>query len=155
MFRRDNVSLVEFFEGGKSMFWPWRRHVVSCLVCSLREHRSHEPHRMVEYFEGQDKDGTVCWSACLSVSWIACNPSSTLLLGCCATGENTITLHRSSVMFYTGSRFLFESSLRSAYWSTSRFMGPRLGICTTIVRRRRIRPLRVYDFDRRINAIFL
>src|SRR6218665_3892702 len=37
MFRRDNVSLVEFFEGGKSMFWPWRRHIVSCLVCSLGE----------------------------------------------------------------------------------------------------------------------
>src|SRR6218665_1909409 len=33
----------------------------------------------------------------------------------CATGENTITLHRSSVMFYTGSQFLFESSLRSVY----------------------------------------
>src|SRR6218665_104422 len=32
-------------------------------------------------------------------------------------------------MFYTGSQFLFESSLRSAYWSTSRFMGPHLGIC--------------------------
>src|SRR6218665_3965944 len=44
-----------------------------------------------------------------------------------------ITLHRSSVMFYDGSQFLFESSLRSAYWSTSRFMGPRLGICATIV----------------------
>ena len=39
-------------------------------------------------------------------------------------------------------------------WSTSRFMGQRLGICATIVRRR-IRPLRGYDFDRRINAIFL
>src|SRR6218665_3675662 len=74
-----------------------------------------------------------------------CNPSSTPLLGCCATGENTITLHRSSVMFYTGSQFLFESSLRSAYWSTSRFIGPCLAICATIVRRR-IRPLRVYDF---------
>src|SRR6218665_494262 len=36
--RQDNVSLVEFFEGGKSMFWPWRRHVVSCLVYSLGEH---------------------------------------------------------------------------------------------------------------------
>src|SRR6218665_363661 len=57
MFRQDNVLLVEFFEGGKSMFWPWRRHVVSCLVCSLGEHRGHEPHRMVEYCtEGQDKD---------------------------------------------------------------------------------------------------
>ena len=90
----------------------------------------------------------------LSVSRIACNPSSTPLLGCCATGENTITLHRFSVMFYAGSQFLFGSSLRSAYWSTSRFSGPRLGICATIVRRR-IRPLRVYDFDLRINAIFL
>jgi len=34
MFRQDNVSLVEFFKGGNSMFWPWRIHVVSCLVCS-------------------------------------------------------------------------------------------------------------------------
>src|SRR6218665_3617599 len=84
-----------------------------------------------------------------SVSWIACNPPSTPLLGCCATGENTITLHCSSLMFYTSSQFLFESSLRSAYWSTSRFMGPRLGICATIVWRR-ICPLRVYDFDRRV-----
>src|SRR6218665_3762389 len=75
-------------------------------------------------------------------------------VGCCATGENTITLHCSSVMFYAGSQFLFKSSLRSAYWSVSRFMGPRLGICATFVIRR-IRPLRVYDFDRRINAIFL
>src|SRR6218665_2593009 len=83
-----------------------------------------------------------------------CNPTSTLLLGCCATGENTITLHRFSVMFYTGSQFLFGSSLRSAYWSTSRFIVSRLGICATIVRRR-IRPLRVYDFDPRVNAIFL
>ena len=41
MFRQDNVSLVEFCEGGKSMFWPWRRHVVSCLVCSPGEHRGH------------------------------------------------------------------------------------------------------------------
>src|SRR6218665_594012 len=98
--------------------------------------------------------GTVCWSARLSASWIAFNPSSMPLLGCCATGENTITLHCSSVMFYTGSQFLFESNLRSAYWSTSHFMGPCLGICATIVRRR-IHPLRVYDFDRRINAIFL
>src|SRR6218665_502555 len=98
--------------------------------------------------------GTVCWSARLSASWIACNPTLTPLLGCCATEENVITLHRSFVMFYTGSQFLFELSLRSAYWSTSRFMGPRLGICATIVRRR-IRPLRVYDFDRRINATFL
>src|SRR6218665_4099610 len=39
----------------------------------------------------------------------------------------------------------FESSSRSACWSTSRFMGQRLGICATIVRRR-IRPLRGYDF---------
>ena len=31
--------------------------------------------------------GTVCWLACLSVSWIACNPSSTPLLGCCATAD--------------------------------------------------------------------
>ena len=43
---------------------------------------------------------------------------------------------------------LFESSLRSVYWSTSRFMGLRLGICTTTVRRP-IHPLRCYDFDRR------
>src|SRR6218665_2769292 len=48
----------------------------------------------------------------------------------------------------------FELSSRSACWSTSRFMGRRLGICATIVRRR-IRPLRGYDFDRRIIAIFL
>src|SRR6218665_2279646 len=66
--------------------------------------------------------------------------SSMPLLGCCATGENTTMLHRSSVMFYTGSQFPFESSSRSACWSTSRFMGQRLGICATIVRRR-IRPL--------------
>src|SRR6218665_979862 len=39
-------------------------------------------------------------------------------------------------------------------WSTSRFMGQRLSIYATIVWRR-IRPLRGYDFDRRINAIFL
>src|SRR6218665_178498 len=77
---------------------------------------------------------TVCWSTRQSVTWIACNSSSTPLLGCCATGENTITLHRSSVMFYTASQFLFESSLRSVYWSTSRFIGPRLGIFPTIVR---------------------
>ena len=50
--------------------------------------------------------------------------------------------------------FPFEWSSRSACWSTSRFMGQRLGICMTIVRRR-IRPLRGYDFDQRINAIFL
>src|SRR6218665_2966595 len=75
-------------------------------------------------------------------------------IGCCATGENTTMLHRSSVMFYTGSQFPFESSSRSACWSTSRFMRQRLGICATIVRRR-ILPLRGYDFDRRINAIFL
>src|SRR6218665_930696 len=31
-------------------------------------------------------------------------------IGCCATGENAIMLHRSSVMFYTGSQFPFESS---------------------------------------------
>ena len=54
-------------------------------------------------------------------------------------------------MLYTGSQFPFESSLRSVYWSTSRFMELRLGICATIVRWR-IRPLRVYDFDRRINV---
>jgi len=89
-----------------------------------------------------------------SVSWIACNQSSIPLLGCCATGENTIMLHRSSVMLYTGSQFLSESSLRSVYWSTSRLMGQRLGICATTVRRR-IHPLRGYNFDQRINAIFL
>src|SRR6218665_2721727 len=55
---------------------------------------------------------------------------------------------------YTGSKFLFESSLRSAYWSTNRFMGPRLGFCATIVRRR-IRPNPVNDFDRRKSAIFI
>src|SRR6218665_3886701 len=43
---------------------------------------------------------------------------------------------------------------RSACWSTSRFMGQRLSIYATIVWRR-IRPLRGFDFDRRINAIFL
>src|SRR6218665_2716718 len=69
----------------------------------------------------------------LSISWIACNLSSMLLLGCCATGENTTTLRCSSVMFYTGSQFLFELSSRSACWSTSRFMGQRLGIFATIV----------------------
>src|SRR6218665_3239613 len=37
----------------------------------------------------------------LSVFRTACNPSSTPLLCCCATGENTITLHRSSVMVYS------------------------------------------------------
>ena len=40
-------------------------------------------------------------------------------LGCCAVGENTTTLHRSSVIFYIGSQFLFASSLRSVCWSTS------------------------------------
>src|SRR6218665_1786987 len=75
------------------------------------------------------------------------------LLGCCATGENTTMLHHSSVMFYTGSQFPFESSSRSACWCTSRFIGQRLGICATIVRRR-ICPLRGYDFDRRLNVIF-
>src|SRR6218665_1756999 len=39
-----------FFEGGKSMFRPWRRHVVSCLVCSPEKHRGHESHCIV----GQD-----------------------------------------------------------------------------------------------------
>src|SRR6218665_2274470 len=66
---------------------------------------------------------TVCWSERLSISWIACNLSSMPLLGCCATGENMTMLHRSSVMFYTGSQFPFELSSRSACWSTSRFMG--------------------------------
>src|SRR6218665_4030942 len=97
---------------------------------------------------------TVCWLEHLSISLIACNLSSMPLLGCCAIGENTTTLRRSSVMFYTGFQFPFELSSRSACWSTSRFMGQRLGICATIVRRR-IRLLRGYDFDRRINAIFL
>src|SRR6218665_3687364 len=97
---------------------------------------------------------TVCWSEHLSISWIACNLSSMPLLGCCATGENTTMLHHSFVMFYTGFQFHFESSSRSACWSTSRFLGQRLGICATIVRTR-IRPLWGYDFDRRINAIFL
>src|SRR6218665_1218075 len=64
-------------------------------------------------------------------SWIACNLSSMPLLGCCAIGENTTTSRRSSVMFYTGFQFPFELSSRSACWSTSRFMGQRLGICAT------------------------
>src|SRR6218665_1771682 len=51
---------------------------------------------------------TVCLSERLSVSWIACSLCLMPLLGCCAIGENMITLHRSSVMFYTGSQFLFE-----------------------------------------------
>src|SRR6218665_3273557 len=76
------------------------------------------------------------------------------VLGCCAIGENTTTSRRSFVMFYTGFQFPFELSSRSACWSTSRFMGRRLGICATIVRRR-IRPLRGYDFDRQIITIFL
>ena len=53
---------------------------------------------------------------------------------------------RSSVMLYAGSQFPFDLFSRSACWSTSRSMGQRLGICATIVRRR-IRPLRGYDFD--------
>src|SRR6218665_1136644 len=61
--------------------------------------------------------------------------------GCLRLGENMITLHRSSVMFYTGSKFLFASSLRSVCWCTSRFMGLHLGTCASIVRRR-IHPLR-------------
>src|SRR6218665_34954 len=97
---------------------------------------------------------TVCWSERLSISWIACNLSSMPLLGCCAIGENTTKSRRSSVMFYTGFQFPFELSSRSACWSTSRFMGQGLGICAIIVRRR-IRPLQGYDFDRRINAMFL
>src|SRR6218665_3427815 len=75
---------------------------------------------------------TVCWLEHLSISWIACNLSSMPLLGCCAIGENTTTSRRSSVMFYTGFQFPFELSSRSACWSTSRFMGQRLGICATI-----------------------
>src|SRR6218665_1746114 len=70
---------------------------------------------------------TVCWLEHLSISWIACNLSSMPLLGCCATGENTTTSRRSSVMFYTGFKFPFELSSRSACLSTSRFMGQRLG----------------------------
>jgi len=35
MFCKDNVSLVEFYEGGKRMFWPWRRHVESILFYSF------------------------------------------------------------------------------------------------------------------------
>src|SRR6218665_1280024 len=84
---------------------------------------------------------TVCLSERLSVSWIACSLCLMPLLGCCAIGENMITLHRSSMMFYTGSQFLFTSSLRSVCWCTSRFMGLRLGTCASIVRRR-IHPLR-------------
>jgi len=34
--------------------------------------------------------------------------------GCCAIVESTIALHRSSVMFYTGSQFPFASSTKSA-----------------------------------------
>src|SRR6218665_575948 len=83
---------------------------------------------------------TVCLSERLSVSWIACSLCLMPLLGCCAIGENMITLHRSSMMFYTGSQFLFASSLRSVCWCTSRFMGLRLGTCASIVRRR-IHPL--------------
>src|SRR6218665_1627090 len=97
---------------------------------------------------------SVCWLEHLSISWIACNLSSMPLLGCCAIGENTTTSRPSSVMFYTGFQFPFELNSRSACWSTSRFKGQRLGICATIVRRR-IRPLRGYDFDRRIIATFL
>jgi len=37
-------------------------------------------------------------------------------------------------------------SLKSVCWSTSRFMGLRLGICATTVRRR-IHPLQGCDFD--------
>ena len=45
---------------------------------------------------------------------------------------------------HTGSQFPFESSSRSVCWSTSCFVGQRLGICATIVRRR-ILPLRSTD----------
>src|SRR6218665_2512396 len=69
---------------------------------------------------------TVCSSARLSVSWIAYSLFLMPLLGCCAIGEYMTTLHRSSVMFYTGSQFLFASSLRSVCWCTSRFMRLRL-----------------------------
>ena len=85
---------------------------------------------------------SVCSSARLSVSWIAYSLFLMPLLGCCAIGENMTTLHHSSVMFYTGSQFLFASSLiRSVCWCTSRFTGLRLGTCASFVRRR-IHPLR-------------
>src|SRR6218665_3357073 len=76
---------------------------------------------------------TVCSSVRLSVSWIACSLFLMPLLGCCAMVENMTTLHRSSVMFYTGSQFLFASSLRSVCWCTSRFMGLRLGILARVL----------------------
>src|SRR6218665_1807553 len=41
MFHQDNVSLVEFCERGKSMFWPWRRHVESYL--SMQSKRTLRP----------------------------------------------------------------------------------------------------------------
>src|SRR6218665_3655928 len=62
-------------------------------------------------------------------------------LGRFSSGRVMLLLHRSSVMFYTGSQFLFASSLRSVCCCTSRFMGLRLGTCASIVRRR-IHPLR-------------
>src|SRR6218665_1555956 len=74
---------------------------------------------------------TVCSSARLSVSWIAYSLFLMPLLGCCAIGENMTTLHGSSVMFYTGSQFLFASSLRSVCLCTSRFTGLRLGTCAS------------------------
>src|SRR6218665_2758867 len=43
---------------------------------------------------------TVCWLVRLNAFWIACSLSSMLLPGCCAIIESTITLHRSSVMFF-------------------------------------------------------
>src|SRR6218665_512457 len=98
---------------------------------------------------------TVFCSERLSIFWIACNPSSMPLLYmllCNRRKYDHVTPLLRDV--YTGSQFRFESSSRSACWYTSRFMGQRLGICATIVRRR-IRPLRGYDSDRRINAIFL
>ena len=55
--------------------------------------------------------------------------------------DHTTPLLRHSVMFYTGSQFLFASSLRSVCWCTSRFMGLCLGTCASTVKRR-IHPLR-------------
>src|SRR6218665_1562442 len=64
---------------------------------------------------------TLCWSARLSISWIACNLSSMPLLGCCATGENTTMLHRFSVMFYTSSSPVQDllAGLQVASWGSA------------------------------------
>src|SRR6218665_2189947 len=103
-----------------------------------------------------DLEAAVCWSARLSISWIACNLSSMPLLGCCATGENTTMLHRSSgrdVLHWLPVPLRVEFKICLLVYKSLHGAAP-VGICATIVRRR-IRPLRGYDFDRRINAIFL